>query len=44
MLITVSGPLGNTLRLQPPLVITRGEIDRFVTAFRSALDKARAAA
>jgi 4-aminobutyrate aminotransferase-like enzyme len=44
MLITVSGPRGNTLRLQPPLVITRGQIDEFVVALRSAFGKARAAA
>ncbi len=43
-LLTASGPLGNTLRLQPPLVITRKEIDGFVADLKPALDKARAAA
>lgn len=43
MLITVSGPLGNVLRLQPPLVITRKEIDSFVAALRVAFDKGRTA-
>jgi 4-aminobutyrate aminotransferase-like enzyme len=41
MLITLSGPLGNTLRLQPPLVITRKEIDRFIATLRIALTAAR---
>lgn len=41
MLLTASGPLGNTLRLQPPLTITRAEIDSFIAALRPALDKAR---
>jgi 4-aminobutyrate aminotransferase-like enzyme len=40
-LITVSGPLGNTLRLQPPLVITPKEIDQFIACLRVALDKGR---
>lgn len=44
MLTTVSGPLGNTLRLQPPLVITPKEIDAFVAALRVAFDRARAVA
>jgi 4-aminobutyrate aminotransferase-like enzyme len=44
MLTTISGPLGNVLRLQPPLVITPAELDRFVEALRAALQTARAAA
>jgi 4-aminobutyrate aminotransferase-like enzyme len=44
MLLTVSGPLGNVLRLQPPLVITREQIDQFTAALRAALQGARAAA
>ncbi|HET6610519.1 MAG TPA: aspartate aminotransferase family protein [Kofleriaceae bacterium] len=43
MLITVSGPLGNCLRLQPPLSITRQHIDAFVAALRPALAGVRAA-
>lgn len=43
MLITVSGPLGNCLRLQPPLSITRQQIDAFVAALRPALESVRAA-
>ena len=41
MLITVSGTHGNYLRLQPPLCITAGEIDRFVTALRTVLREVR---
>ena len=37
MLITVSGPLGNCLRLQPALSITAPELDRFVAALRETL-------
>jgi 4-aminobutyrate aminotransferase-like enzyme len=44
MLLTVSGLHGNVLRLQPPLVITSAEIDRFVAALQRALAAARARA
>ncbi len=37
MLITVSGPSGNVLRLQPPLSITKVQLDAFVVALRSTL-------
>ncbi len=43
MLITVSGPLGNVLRLQPPLVITRKEVDSFVASLRVAFDRGKKA-
>ena len=43
MLITVSGTHGNVLRLQPPLCITAGELDRFVAALRKALESVRKA-
>ena len=42
MLITVSGTLGNFLRLQPPLCITTGQIDQFVAALGRALAAVRA--
>jgi 4-aminobutyrate aminotransferase / (S)-3-amino-2-methylpropionate transaminase / 5-aminovalerate transaminase len=41
MLITVSGPLGNVLRLQPPLTITTAEADQFIAALRVALARGR---
>jgi 4-aminobutyrate aminotransferase-like enzyme len=41
MMLTASGPLGNVLRLQPPLCITRAQIDELVAALRPALAKAR---
>ena len=41
MLLTVSGPHGNVLRLQPPLSITRREIDAFVDALARALPQVR---
>ncbi len=44
MLITVSGPAGNVLRLQPPLSITAAELDSFVACLRTALSEVRAAA
>jgi 4-aminobutyrate aminotransferase-like enzyme len=43
ILLTVSGPLGNVLRLQPPLTITRQHIDACVAALASALQRTRAA-
>jgi 4-aminobutyrate aminotransferase-like enzyme len=43
MLLTVSGPHGNVLRLQPPLIITAGEIDSFVTALGQVLSEVRKA-
>jgi 4-aminobutyrate aminotransferase-like enzyme len=44
ILLTVSGLYGNVLRLQPPLTITRQEIDTFVSALSRALPKTRAKA
>ncbi|MEZ4368747.1 MAG: aspartate aminotransferase family protein [Kofleriaceae bacterium] len=41
MLITVSGAYGNCLRLQPPLSITRGQIDQLIAALRIALSQTR---
>ncbi len=43
MLITVSGPHGNVLRLQPPLSITAEELDRFIVCLNTALSEIRAA-
>ena len=37
MLITVSGTLGNVLRLQPPLSIEAAQIDTFVATLKSVL-------
>jgi 4-aminobutyrate aminotransferase-like enzyme len=42
ILLTVSGPLGNVLRLQPPLTITRQQIDACVAALGRALARTRA--
>jgi len=44
ILLTVSGPLGNVLRLQPPLTITRQHIDACVAALATALKRTRARA
>ena len=44
ILLTVSGPLGNVLRLQPPLTATRKHIDACVAALARALTGTRAAA
>jgi 4-aminobutyrate aminotransferase-like enzyme len=44
ILLTISGPLGNVLRLQPPLTATRKHIDACVAAMRRGLEKARASA
>jgi 4-aminobutyrate aminotransferase-like enzyme len=44
ILLTISGPLGNVLRLQPPLTITRKQIDACVTALARGLREARARA
>ena len=41
ILLTVSGPHGNVLRLQPPLTVTRQHIDACVAAMGRALKKAR---
>jgi 4-aminobutyrate aminotransferase/(S)-3-amino-2-methylpropionate transaminase len=41
MLITVTGLYGNVLRLQPPLSITSGEIDRLLAALRKSLAAVR---
>ncbi len=41
MLITVSGMLGNVLRLQPPLVVTRDQLDSFLAALRKTLQTVR---
>lgn len=42
MLITVSGPHGNVLRLQPPLSVTSVQIDRFIAALRDSFAAIRA--
>jgi 4-aminobutyrate aminotransferase-like enzyme len=42
MLLTISGPHKNVLRLQPPLSITTAELDQFVAALRRALVAVRA--
>ena len=41
MLITTSGMYGNVLRLQPPLSVTRGEIDQLLAALRKTLATVR---
>ncbi len=41
MLITVSGLHGNVLRLQPPLSVTAGQIDTFVSALGKTLEAVR---
>ena len=41
MLITVSGPHGNVLRLQPPLSITSAQLDRFVAVLQKVLKSVR---
>jgi 4-aminobutyrate aminotransferase/4-aminobutyrate aminotransferase/(S)-3-amino-2-methylpropionate transaminase len=42
ILLTVSGPHGNVLRLQPPLTATRAHIDACVTAMKRGFERARA--
>jgi 4-aminobutyrate aminotransferase/(S)-3-amino-2-methylpropionate transaminase len=44
MLITVSGTLGNVLRLQPPLSVTADQIDTFIAVLKSVLEAVRAGA
>src|SRR5262249_59510571 len=41
MLITMSGLHGNVLRLQPPLSISQGQIDQFISALRKTLSAIR---
>ena len=41
MLVTLSGPLGNFFRLQPPLTIKTNQIDHFVTTFNTVLQRVR---
>jgi 4-aminobutyrate aminotransferase-like enzyme len=41
MLITISGPHGNVLRLQPPLSISSAQIDTFVESLSRALRETR---
>jgi 4-aminobutyrate aminotransferase / (S)-3-amino-2-methylpropionate transaminase / 5-aminovalerate transaminase len=41
MLITVSGPHGNVLRLQPPLSFTNAMVDQFLAALRKTLQSVR---
>ncbi len=41
MLITVSGPHGNVLRLQPSLCVTSKELDTFVASLQKALGSVR---
>lgn len=44
ILLTISGPLGNVLRLQPPLTVTKLHIDACVAALTRALKATRARA
>jgi 4-aminobutyrate aminotransferase / (S)-3-amino-2-methylpropionate transaminase / 5-aminovalerate transaminase len=44
VLITVSGPHGNVLRLQPPLSITTAQLDQMVGALQKVLQAVRKAA
>jgi 4-aminobutyrate aminotransferase len=44
VLVGVGGVYGNVVRFQPPLVITRQQIDRAVSAFAGALDEVTRAA
>jgi 4-aminobutyrate aminotransferase-like enzyme len=44
ILLTISGPLGNVLRLQPPLTVTPAHLDACVAAMRRGLEKARSGA
>ena len=44
MLLTVSGPHKNVLRLQPPLTVTADQLDQFVSALGRALPQVREAA
>ncbi|MBI4508247.1 MAG: aspartate aminotransferase family protein [Deltaproteobacteria bacterium] len=37
VIVTVSGPLGNVIRIQPPLSVTSGQIDTLVTHLDAAL-------
>jgi 4-aminobutyrate aminotransferase-like enzyme len=39
VLVGVGGVYGNVVRFQPPLVITRQQIDRALTAFSTALSE-----
>jgi len=41
MLITVSGPHGNVLRLQPSLCVTSKELDTFIVSLQKALSSVR---
>ncbi len=41
MLITVSGPFGNCLRLQPPLCISNSQLDSFTASLAKALQSTR---
>ena len=41
MLITISGPLGNCLRLQPALTISSAQLDTFVAALKATLQTVR---
>ncbi len=42
MLITVTGMLGNVLRLQPPLCITAAQLDQFIAVLAKTLQTVRA--
>ena len=44
VLVGVGGVYGNVIRFQPPLVITRQQIDRAIAAFSGALDEVTRAA
>jgi 4-aminobutyrate aminotransferase-like enzyme len=37
VIVTATGPLGNVLRVQPPLSVSAAEIDQFIAALASAL-------
>src|SRR5437660_7702999 len=39
VLVGVGGVFGNVIRFQPPLVITRQQIDRAISAFATALQE-----
>jgi adenosylmethionine-8-amino-7-oxononanoate aminotransferase len=37
VIVTATGPLGNVVRIQPPLSVTKQEIDSFVEHFAAAI-------
>jgi 4-aminobutyrate aminotransferase-like enzyme len=44
VLVGVGGIYGNVIRFQPPLIITRQQIDQAITAFAAALQEVAAPA